>query len=202
MQALCITYDEVLMINRKSEPLSRSWFLGNFCNYFSILMLGGICFPVAAYADTYRCRTANGQTLISSSPCDDTSRTVSTIPAESDNTAGVRRAQSDLERQKAWLRQREIEIGQQPTQNTPQYVERRTTGDAFDGEGRHRIHSCLMAATAASGLSAYQVAQLRVNCYQGTYGLREECEGRVTASMGLTMNQEQALRRQCRSFSK
>jgi hypothetical protein len=192
-------YDIVLMVKRKSQPLSVLWIPGNFLNYVSILLIGSICFPVAAYADTYRCRTANGQTLISSSPCDDTSRTVSAIPSEPDNTAGIRKAQSDLERQKAWLRQREIDSRQQPT---PQYVDHRTTGDAFDGEGRDRIHSCLMAATAASGLSAYQVAQRRVNCYQGTYGLRDECEGRVTASMGLTMNQEQVLRRQCRSFSK
>ena len=195
-------YDIKLMTSRKSKPLNFSWFVGNFSNYVSILLIGSICFPVAAYADTYRCRTANGQTLISSSPCDDSSRTVSAIPSGPDNTSGIRKAQNDLERQKAWLRQREIDSRQQPTPQTPQYVERRTTGDAFDGEGRDRIHSCLMAATAASGLSAYHVAQRRVNCYQGTYGLRDECEGRVTASMGLTMNQEQALRRQCRSFSK
>lgn len=179
--------------------LNLPWFPGICLKPSSVLIVGIICFSAAAYADTYRCRTANGQTLISSSPCDDTSRIVSTIPSGPDNTAGIQRAQSDLERQKAWLRQRESENWQQPT---PQYVERRTTGDAFDGEGRDRIHSCLMAATAASGLSAYQVAQRRVNCYQGTFGLRDECEGRVTASMGLTMNQEQALRRQCSSFSR
>jgi hypothetical protein len=108
-------------------------------NYVSILLIGSICFPVAVYADTYRCRTPNGQTLISSLPCDDTSRTVSAIPSDPDNTAGIRKAQSDLERQKAWLRQREIDSGQQPTLQTPQYVERRTTGDAFDGEDRDRI---------------------------------------------------------------
>jgi hypothetical protein len=202
MPMLFNNYDNVLMISRRFKPLSLSSFLGNILNYVSILLIGSICFPVAASADTYRCRTANGQTLISSSPCDDISRTVSAIPSGPDNTAGIQKAQSDLERQKAWLRQREIESGQQPTLQTPQYVERRTTGDAFDGEGRDRIHSCLMAATATSGVSAYQVAQRRVNCYQGTYGLREECEMRVTASTGLTTNQEHWLRQQCRGFSK
>jgi len=187
-----------MAVNRKSKPVSLAWFLGNFLNRVSILIVGVICIPATGYADTYRCRTANGQTLISSSPCSDTDRTVSTIPSGPDDTAGVRRAQSELERQKSWLRQRESESRQQPA---PQYVERRTTGDAFDGVGRDRIHSCLMAATAASGLSAYQVAQRRVNCYQGTYGLREECEMRVTASTGLTTNQEQWLRQQCRSHS-
>lgn len=185
-------------MNRESKPIGFSWFLGNFLSHVSILILGAICFPAAAYADTYRCRTANGQTLISSSPCGDTERTVSTIPSGPDNAAGIQRAQSDLERQKAWLQKRDSENRQQPTQ---QYVERRTTGDAFDGAGRDRINSCLMAATAASGLNAYQVAQRRVNCYQGTHGLREECEMRVTASIGLTTNQEHWLRQQCRSYS-
>lgn len=174
--------------------------MGHILNYASILIVVGICLPVMGNADSYRCRTASGQTLISSTPCGDTSRTITTIPSNSYNSAGVSQAQSDLERQKAWLRQHEIENRQQAVPQS-QYVERRTTGDTFDMEGRERIYSCLMAATASSGLTGYQVAQRRVNCYQGTYGLREECERRVTGSSGLTTNQEQALRLQCASIS-
>ncbi len=151
-------------------------------------------------ADAFRCRSSTGQIVISNIPCGDSHKTTSVVSGESPDAASLRTAQSDLERQKQWLRQRE-EGQQQPYSVTQSPTVHRPSGDASDHEGRDRIYACLMAVTAKTGLSAYETGQRRVNCYRGTNGLSEECEGRVTGTSGLTNNQEQNLRQQCRHLS-
>ncbi len=156
--------------------------------------------PSLAHADAYRCRSSTGQTTISSSPCSENQRITSVIPSYSQDERGLRQAQSDLERQKQWLKQRELSQQPQPLP-VPISNSRRPTGDAYDPDGRDRIHACLMSVTARSGLSAIETGQRRVNCYRGTSGLQDECEMRVTGTAGLTSHQEQSLRHRCRSFS-
>lgn len=165
----------------------------------AMVLAGALGLSSTGYADTYRCRATSGQVIISSAPCDDAHRTTTVVPAQTGEEWRQRQAQGDLERQRQWLQQREQE--QRRPQGVQYAPERRPTGDAHDPEGRDRIHACLMAVTATSGLSAVQAGQRRVNCYHGTYGLRDECEMRVTGTGGLTTSQEQSLRQQCRNLS-
>lgn len=154
----------------------------------------------SAHADAFRCRSNTGQIVYSNLPCGETHKTTNAVSTESIDEMNLKQANSELERQKQWLRQREQA---QQIQSTPVQAAtvKRPTGDAYDQSGRDRIHTCLMAVTAKIGLSAYEAGQRRVNCYQGTYGLRDECEMRVTGTGGLTSNQENNLRQQCKNLS-
>jgi len=58
-----------------------------------------------------------------------------------------------------------------------------------------------MTVTATFGLSPYQEGSRKVDCYGGTRGLVDECEGRITATARLTTQQEQSLKGQCRSVT-
>lgn len=163
------------------------------------LLLWMVISPIAI-ADAYKCKGSNGKVVISSVACDDTATAVSV--QRSDNIPAYQRqdAINDLERQKQFLRMRERE-----QQSTGGYVSstnpHQGTGNAYDSDTRDRIHSCLMKITATIGISSGEVARRKVNCYSGTRGLADECEGRITATGGLTTHQENNFRAQCRSIS-
>lgn len=169
----------------------------NFFFYF-VLVSTLSQFSAPVHADAFRCRSTTGQVVFSNLPCAETHRTTNVVNTENIDESNLRKAQTDLERQKLWLKQRE---GSQQTYSAPASTTiKRPTGDAYDSDGRDRIHTCLMAVTAKTGLSAYETGQRRVNCYQGTYGLKDECEMRVTGTAGLTSNQENNLRLQCKNL--
>ena len=146
-----------------------------------------------AHADAYKCKEAGGRVVFSSSPCPEYSAQVTT--AQSANTSDIQyqRAQSDLERQRAWLRNREAE----------QKVESRSAPVSVvqDNYGNtEKIHACLMAVTATSGLTPYSAGSRRVSCYVGTKGRVDECESSVAATPLLTITQESSLKARCRSM--
>ena len=151
-------------------------------------------------ADAYKCKGPNGKIAISSSPCDDTSTAVSVQRSDHISAYQQQEALNDLERQRQFLRTRERE-----EQATGGYVSNANphqgTGNAYDPDTRDRIHSCLMKITATTGISSGEAARRKVNCYSGTRGLADECEGRITATGGLTTAQENSFRAQCRSIS-
>lgn len=154
------------------------------------------CLSTVVSADVYRCRLANGQTVVSTSPCTNSQSASRVIADSNPNEAALLRAQADLERQKRWLQSRENEQQQHIATPAP----RRVSGDAYDSEGRNRIHACLMQVTATFGLSPSQEASRKVNCYRGTVGLSDECEGRVAATSRLSSQDEAIYKAQCRRF--
>jgi len=160
------------------------------------LILLACSLPVMANADVYRCKSANGQALISTSPCVDSQPPTRVIRDNSPNDAALAQAQADLERQKQWLRSRETE---QRHYVVPPPA-RRVSGDAYDPEGRDRIHACLMQVTATFGLSPSQEASRKVGCYRGTVGLADECEGRVAATSRLSTQDETYYKARCRAL--
>ena len=170
------------------------------CRLAALALLIAALSPTTSFADAYKCRTGNGKTVISSTPCDETETSVRA--QRSDNIPAYQRqdAINDLERQKQFLRMRERE-----QQSTGGYVSstnpHQGTGNAYDPDTRDRIHACLMKITATTGISSGEVARRKVNCYSGTRGLADECEGRITATGGLTTQQENNFRAQCRSIS-
>ena len=165
----------------------------------SLLSLALATFPV--HADAYKCWAANGSTLISSQPCDDGALVSTVVRSDNVSPSSAARARADLQRQKRFVAQREHERETDLARYATVTQPRKVSGDASDPETRQRIHSCLMKITATLGLSPTTQAQRKVGCYQGTVGLQGECEGRITATGGLTTNQEQHFRQQCRNLS-
>lgn len=168
--------------------------------FFTAVLSALTLLPAPALADAYKCRTSSGSIVISSSPCGESEKAVQV--QRSDNTPPHQQqsALSDLERQKQFLRMREREqqasFGYTSPANPYQ-----GTGNAYDPDTRDRIHACLMKVTATSGISSGEAARRKVTCYSGTRGLADECEGRITATGGLTTQQENQFRAQCRSIS-
>ena len=157
----------------------------------SLLILSFISF--LAHADAYKCKETGGRVVFSSSPCPEYSAQVKT--AQSANTSDIQyqRAQSDLARQRAWLRGREAEQRDE-SRSAPVSVVQDNYGNT------EKIHACLMAVTAASGLSPYYAGSRRVSCYVGTKGRVDECESSVAATPLLTIAQESSLKARCRSM--
>ena len=146
-----------------------------------------------AHADAYKCKEAGGRVVFSSSPCPEYSAQVTTAQSSNTSDTQYQRAQSDLERQRAWLRNREAE----------QKVESRSAPVSVvqDNYGNtEKIHACLMAVTATSGLTPYSAGSRRVSCYVGTKGRVDECESSVAATPLLTITQESSLKARCRSM--
>lgn len=161
--------------------------------YLFILFL---CLSTLVNADAYRCKGSNGQVLISTTACSDSRSTTRVINDANPDEIALERAQADLERQKQWLRSREGP--QRPTIVAP--TARRVSSDVYDTEGRDRIHACLMQVTATVGLTPSQEAWRKVNCYRGTVGLSDECEGRVAATSRLSSRDEAIYKAHCRSL--
>lgn len=157
----------------------------------SLLILCFVSF--FAHADAFNCKEVGGRVVFSSSPCSDYSTQVTT--AQSSNTSDIQyqRAQSDLERQRAWLRNREAEQRVE-SRSAPVSVTQDNYGNT------DKIYACLMAVTATSGLTPYSAGSRRVNCYRGTKGRVGECESSVAATPLLTISQENDLKSQCRSM--
>ena len=169
-----------------------------FAHIACLLISAFVCHH--AIADAFKCKGSNGKVVISSVPCDETSTAVSVQRSDNIPAYQQQNAINDLERQKQFLRMRERE-----QQSTGGYASstnpHQGTGNAYDPDTRDRIHACLMKITATTGISPGQAAQRAVNCYSGTRGLADECEGRITATGGLTAQQENSFRAQCRSVS-
>lgn len=171
-----------------------------FFRFVSALLSTTVLFPAPSHADAYKCRTSTGGVVISSSPCAETEKAVQVQRNESIPVYQQQNAINDLERQKQFLRMREREqqaAGGYASNTNPH----QGTGNAYDPDTRDRIHSCLMKITATTGISSGEAARRKVNCYSGTRGLADECEGRITATGGLTTQQENQFRTQCRSIS-
>lgn len=168
----------------------------NQFRWLVVLMVCCIASNNLAFADAFRCPGANGKVLFSSTPCDGASKVQRSDYISPDQQQN---AQSDLERQKQFLRMREREA-----QSSTGYASSHApqgTGYASEQAIRERIHSCLMAVTATTGISSYESGRRRVQCYSGTKGLLDECEMRVTGTGGLTSQQEQNLRSMCKSMT-
>lgn len=153
---------------------------------------------IPAHADAYKCRVANGSILISSQPCNESTLDSTVVRSDNASPSSVARARADLERQKQFVAKREQERTTDQSRYATVVKPQKVSGEANDPEGRQRIHACLMKITATPGLMAVDEAQRKVNCYQGTVGLRDECARRITATAGLTNHQEEHFRRQCR----
>ena len=171
-----------------------------FASIACLLISAFVSHHAIADAFAFKCKGSNGKVVISSVPCDETSTAVSVQRSDNIPAYQQQNAINDLERQKQFLRMRERE-----QQSTGGYASstnpHQGTGNAYDPDTRDRIHACLMKITATTGISPGQAAQRAVNCYSGTRGLADECEGRITATSGLTTQQENGFRAQCRSVS-
>lgn len=160
-----------------------------------ILQLAVLSQP--ASADAYRCKGKSGLAVISATPCEEGYVTSSVAQSDSIEARQLRQAQADLERQREFVASRER--GQ-----APRYLAAETNpqrGNTHDPEPRDRIHACLMAVTAATGLPPNEEARRKVNCYVGTRQLHEECENRVASTMRLDSAVERHYKGQCRAVS-
>ncbi|MDR2189210.1 MAG: DUF4124 domain-containing protein [Azonexus sp.] len=154
--------------------------------YFILLLL----LPCAlAHADAYKCKDANGNIEVSSSPCAAGTATTAVAPSEQQaDPAALDNDPGEAKKQEIIIRHR------QPGAAAPSKKPRGNPND------RSRIHDCLTKATAVPGVLGWDEGQRKIECYRGTTGLQEECESRMTETLGLTADQERRLRQQCRSL--
>lgn len=162
-----------------------------------ILQLAVLSQP--ASADAYRCKGKRGLAVISATPCEEGYVTSSVAQSDSIEARQLRQAQADLARQREFVASRERERGQAPRYLAAEANPQR--GNALDPEPRDRIHACLMAVTATTGLSPNEEAHRKVNCYVGTRQLYEECESRVASTLRLDSAAERHYKAQCRVVS-
>ncbi len=156
------------------------------------LLLALSLLPVLANADAYKCKEPNGKIVVTSVPCED-SLQLKSIPNAGTSQSDYNRAQSDLERQKMWLRNRQVE--QANDLRAPQTVSVQNNYDDTE-----KIYACLMAVTATSGLTPYAAGNRRVECYRSTKGRITECEASVAGTPRLTLSEEANLQARCRSM--
>jgi hypothetical protein len=154
----------------------------------------------ASQSDAFKCRQPNGKFVFSNTVCDETASLISTQRSDHISAEQQQNAINDVRRQRQYLNTVERE-----RQTSSQYVStansHQGTGNVYDPDTRDRIHACLMKVTALFGLSPYDEGRRKVDCYRGTKGLLDECEGRITATARLTTQQEQSLRGLCRSVT-
>ncbi len=86
-------------------------------SFFGVVMrymLSALLFVVAqsVFADAYKCKAPGGQVVITAQPCDVGYQTARAARSDGTDAASYAQAQSDLQRQKAWLAGRE-EVKQQ-----------------------------------------------------------------------------------------
>ncbi len=156
------------------------------------MLLALLLLPVLSHADAYKCKEPNGKIVVTSVPCED-SLQLKSIPNAGTSQSDYNRAQSDLERQKTWLRNRQVE--QVNDSRLSQAV------SVQDNHGNtEQIHACLMAVTATSGLTPYTAGSRRVECYRGTKGRSTECEASVAGTPRLNLSEEANLQACCRSM--
>jgi len=143
-----------------------------------------------ALSDAIKYRQANGQTLISNQGAAEGAREVSIHRDEYISPDQRQNAVNDLQRQKEYLKSRERE-GQVSV------VSSSHTANSAANADMGAIHSCLMKVTATFGLSPTQEASRKVNCYSGTVGLNNECQGSVAATMRLSTQDETRYKSYC-----
>lgn len=156
-----------------------------------VVLLIGLAFH--AVADVYKCKTANGKTLFSSTPCDQESKTVSVHRAEYIPEDQRQAAIADVNRQKAFVANKERE-------RSTVFIA--PSGPAATPTDDPRLQKCLRRVAATTGLSPEDEALRKVRCYEGTSGLAAECESDVSATMLLPSRSEQHYRHQCRLVSR
>jgi len=144
---------------------------------------------VSAHADAIKYRQPNGKVMITNQPTDDGSKVVSVHRDDRITYEQQSAAQSDLERQRAYLNAREQQNRTaQPTYSAP---------PASAGKDMSVIHSCLMKVTGTFGLHPDEQARRKVACYSGTSGLNDDCQRSVAATMTISTNSENFYKRQC-----
>lgn len=143
-----------------------------------------------AYSDAVKYRQPNGQILITNQGAGEGAKEISAARDEYIPPSQRQAAQADLERQRAFLQQRERE-------NRPAVTY--TGSTANSGKDVSVIYACLMKVTATFGLTPGEEARRKVRCYSGTVGMNDDCQRSVAATMRLTSNEERAYKSQCPS---
>lgn len=141
-----------------------------------------------AFADAYKCKDQGGRVVVMSSPCDFGAR-VSVAQSDSPDGRSVLRARQDLERQKAFVRDRENQRqSERPVAFSSASADRNDHGS---------IYACLTRVTSTPGLSPHAQAQRKVSCYSATSGLLYECHSSVAATANLPTRDETAYKSMC-----
>lgn len=154
-----------------------------------IILLAGLV--SSAVANAYKCKTANGKTLISSTPCDKESKTVTVHSADYVSEDQRRAAVAEVNRQKTAVANKErAALSVAPS------------GRVASSGNTMQVQSCLRAIAATTRLSPDEEARRKVRCYAGTSGLVAECERDVSATMMLSSQSEQHYRQQCRAMAR
>lgn len=154
-----------------------------------IILLAGIV--SSAVADAYKCKTANGKTLISSTPCDKESKTVTVHSADYVSEDQRRAAVAEVNRQKTVVANKERERAA---------LSVAPSGRVASSGNTTQVQSCLRAIAATTRLSPDEEARRKVRCYAGTSGLVAECERDVSATMMLPSQSEQHYRQPARNI--
>lgn len=142
-------------------------------------------------ADAIKYRQANGKVLITNQYDPEIGQAVAVRKDDPVPSASYQSAIADLQRQKQFLRTRE------------QSASKTTNGTVIYGQpapvlnDRSGIDACLRQVTGTFGLSPGQEAHRRLNCYQGTSGLNDECQRTVASTMRLSSNEEQYYKARC-----
>jgi len=72
---------------------------------FALLLL--LAFSTLANADAYKCKGANGKAVITATPCEAGYTSVGAVRSDETSADNYNQAQADLQRQKAWLVERD-----------------------------------------------------------------------------------------------
>lgn len=143
-----------------------------------------------ALADAYKCKSPTGQVVFTDKPCELGYSQHSSSKSDPSDYESIRRAQSDLQRQKNFVASRDAERSS--------YVPAAPGIVSVDSNNRDAIYACLMKVTATPRLDSVSQASRKVSCYSGTVGLIDECQSSVTATTGLSTAQENNIKRGCR----
>lgn len=143
-----------------------------------------------ALADAVKYRQPNGKILITNQPPPDGSKEVAVSQDEHISATQQQNAINALERQKKYLKAREIANQRAATRTV-------SAAPIAPGNDTTQLHSCLRSVTATFGLSPAEEARRKVNCYRGTVGLNDECQRTVTATMRISTAEEMLNKRNC-----
>lgn len=159
--------------------------------FLTLLTLAAASSAPAAFAGAWKCKAANGTVVISSTPCEDSEKTVSVHHRENIPENQRRAAIANVQKQKAFVAKAENE-----RRTNPSYA---TQGHSNDKrKSIAQIDKCLMSVGATTGLTPNTEAHRKVRCFEGSRELTEKCEYSVASTTRLSKSDEAHYRQECR----
>jgi len=142
------------------HPSSRKHYIMNF--RISLLVLSALLLSGPAGAQAYKCRTADGQIEISSTPCPNGANTVKTVREEPIPEARRQQAEQEAARMRNYVEKREAAQRAEETADRERQVVQRQSSTVEAPTGRS-ADDCLRALDQQA-LQPMQRAQMEAAC--------------------------------------